>query len=94
MSFEDYYMQLRIRYVMGVQIMIELQCQVLVEKFQASPLICGVAGTIWLRFVATTRVFDDEWADKVIRDSEMQNPGNPVLPFLTYYNYNLLTFLC
>ena len=94
MSFEDYYTQLRIRYVMGVQIMIELQCQVLVEKFQASPLICGVAGTIWLRFVATTRVFDDEWADKVIRDSEMQNPGNPVLPFLTYYNYNLLTFLC
>ena len=38
MSFEDYYTQLRIRYVMGVQIMIELQCQVLVEKFQASPL--------------------------------------------------------
>lgn len=75
LSFEDYYTQLRIRYVMGVQIMIELQCQALVEKFKASPLICGVAGTIWLRFVATTRVFDDEWADKVIQDSEMQKPG-------------------
>ena len=84
LSFEDYYTQLRIRYVMGVQIMIELQCQALVEKFKASPLICGVAGTIWLRFVATTRVFDDEWADKVIQDSEMQKPGNPVLLFLIY----------
>ncbi|RVW25402.1 TATA box-binding protein-associated factor RNA polymerase I subunit B [Vitis vinifera] len=71
---DDYRAQLRIRYVMGVQIMIELQCQALVEKFKASPLICGVAGTIWLRFVATTRVFDDEWADKVIQDSEMQKP--------------------
>lgn len=82
LSFEDYYTQLRIRYVMGVQIMMQLQCQALVEKFKVSPLICGVAGTIWLRFVATTRVFDDEWADKVIQDSEMQRPGNPVLLFL------------
>ncbi|KAL6971783.1 hypothetical protein U1Q18_031464 [Sarracenia purpurea var. burkii] len=75
MSYEDYYSELRMRYVMGVQIMIELQCKALVEKFQVSSLICGLAGTIWLRFVAFTRVFDDNWADEAIRESESQKQG-------------------
>ncbi|KAL6969597.1 hypothetical protein U1Q18_029307 [Sarracenia purpurea var. burkii] len=76
-SYDDYYSELRMRYVMGVQIMIELQCKALVEKFQVSPLICGLAGTIWLRFVAFTRVFDDNWADEAIHESESQIQGKP-----------------
>uniref|UniRef100_A0A5B7A5D3 Putative TATA box-binding protein-associated factor RNA polymerase I subunit B n=1 Tax=Davidia involucrata TaxID=16924 RepID=A0A5B7A5D3_DAVIN len=75
LSYDDYYSEVRMRYVMGIQIMIQLQCKALVENFQVSPLICGLAGTIWLRFVALTRVFDDNWADEVFRDSESQKEG-------------------
>lgn len=74
-SFEDYYNEIRIRYVMGLQLMIESQCEVLVRKFKVSPLICGLAGTVWLRFVASTRVFDDAWVDEAINESESQHEG-------------------
>ncbi|XP_057981358.1 TATA box-binding protein-associated factor RNA polymerase I subunit B-like [Malania oleifera] len=75
-SFDDYYSEVRMRYVMGVQLMIQMQCKALVEKFNVSPLICGLSGTIWLRFVAATRVFDDGWADEVVHESESQNQGD------------------
>ncbi|KAM6576079.1 hypothetical protein CsatB_027916 [Cannabis sativa] len=74
-SFEDYYNEIRIRYIMGLQLMIEFQCEALVREFKVSPLICGLAGTIWLRFVAATRVFDDGWVDEAINESENQNQG-------------------
>ncbi|XP_077228888.1 TATA box-binding protein-associated factor RNA polymerase I subunit B-like isoform X2 [Tasmannia lanceolata] len=61
----------RSRYVQGIQVMIQMQCEVLVEKFGVSAMICGVAGTIWLRFVAGSRVFDEGWANEVIIDSEV-----------------------
>uniref|UniRef100_A0A2P2Q3E9 Uncharacterized protein MANES_01G185700 n=1 Tax=Rhizophora mucronata TaxID=61149 RepID=A0A2P2Q3E9_RHIMU len=77
LSYEDYYNEVRIRYVMGMQWMIQLQCEALVEKFKARPLICGVAATVWLRFLARTRVFKDSWADDVLLDSEAQKPGEP-----------------
>jgi len=75
LSYDDYYSEIRMRYVMGLQIMIELQCKALVEKFRVSPVICGLAGTIWLRFVASTRVFHDDWADEAIHESESQQQG-------------------
>ncbi|PON76829.1 TATA box-binding protein-associated factor RNA polymerase I subunit B [Parasponia andersonii] len=74
-SFEDYYNEIRIRYVMGLQLMIEFQCEVLVREFKVSPLICGLAGTVWLRFVAATQVFDDAWVDEAINESESQHEG-------------------
>lgn len=76
LSFEDYYNEIRIRYVMGLQMMIEYQCEVLVKEFKVNPLICGLVGPIWLRFVSGTGVFDDDWADEVIHESEMQQEGN------------------
>ncbi|KAL5732226.1 hypothetical protein ACHQM5_004872 [Ranunculus cassubicifolius] len=76
LSVEDLSSEVRMRYVMGVQLMIEFQCQVLVEKFGVSPLICGLAGVLWMRFVVASRVFDDDWADKTFEDSEVQYQGN------------------
>ncbi|KAL0317561.1 UNVERIFIED_CONTAM: TATA box-binding protein-associated factor RNA polymerase I subunit B [Sesamum angustifolium] len=48
-SYEDYYSEIRSRYLTGLQVMIQLQCQALVEKFNVSPLIIGLVGTLWLR---------------------------------------------
>ncbi|XP_059655830.1 TATA box-binding protein-associated factor RNA polymerase I subunit B [Cornus florida] len=77
LSYEDYYSEVRMRYVMGIQIMIQLQCKALVEKFKVNSMICGLAGTIWLRLVALTRVFDDNWADEKFHDSESQKEEQP-----------------
>ncbi|CAL5396266.1 unnamed protein product [Camellia sinensis] len=76
-SYDDYYSEIRLRYVMGFQIMIQMQCKALVENFRVNPVIYGLAGTIWLRFVAFTRVFDDNWADEAIHESESQKEGQP-----------------
>ncbi|XP_057484743.1 TATA box-binding protein-associated factor RNA polymerase I subunit B [Actinidia eriantha] len=77
LSYDDYYSEIRMRYVMGIQIMIQMQCKALVEEFQVSPLICGLAGSIWLRFVALSGVFGDGWADETIYESESQKQGQP-----------------
>ncbi|XP_077241836.1 TATA box-binding protein-associated factor RNA polymerase I subunit B-like [Tasmannia lanceolata] len=61
----------RMPYVQGIQLMIQKQCEVLVEKFGVSAMICGVTGTIWLRFLASSRVFDENWANDVIVKSEV-----------------------
>ncbi|KAL5759526.1 hypothetical protein ACOSP7_018049 [Xanthoceras sorbifolium] len=74
-GYEDYHFEVRMKYVMGVQLMIQLQCEALVEKFKVCPLICGVAGSIWLRFVASTGVLNEGWADKAINESESQKQG-------------------
>ncbi|MCL7052222.1 hypothetical protein MKW94_011913 [Papaver nudicaule] len=69
---EDYAYWLRFRYVMGIQLMIEFQCEVLVEEFGVSPLIVGLVGGLWIRYVASTRVFEETWASQIVEDSEMQ----------------------
>lgn len=74
LSYEDYYNEVRIKYVLGMGLMIRLQCEALVEKFNVTPLIVGVASTVWLRFLLTTGVFKDSWANDVLIDSEMQKP--------------------
>ncbi|KAL9266362.1 TATA box-binding protein-associated factor RNA polymerase I subunit B-like protein [Drosera capensis] len=71
----DYCKAVRIRYVLGIQLMIQYQCEALVEKFKVTPLICGIAGSVWLRFIASTGVFDLKWGDDVLIDSEDQ--GKP-----------------
>lgn len=75
LSYDGYYSEIRSRYVMGFQIMIQLQCKALVEKFKISPLIVGLVGPIWLRYLASTRVMADDWADAVIHESESQLQG-------------------
>ncbi|KAI3848781.1 hypothetical protein MKX03_011395 [Papaver bracteatum] len=69
---EDYAYELRTTYVMGIELMIEYQCQALVEEFGVSPLICGLTGVILLRFVVASQVFDEKWASQIADDSEMQ----------------------
>ncbi|KAI3954566.1 hypothetical protein MKW98_019697 [Papaver atlanticum] len=66
----------RTTYVMGIQLMIESQCQVLVEEFGVSPLICGLSGALWIRFIAASRVFKETWASRRVKDSDMQVKGN------------------
>lgn len=92
-SFEDYYNEIRIRYVMGLQMMIEFQCEALVKEFKVNPLICGLVGPIWLRFVSGTGVFDEDWADEVIHESEMQQEGYN-LDFLASFSHLPPLLLC
>ncbi|KAM0904174.1 hypothetical protein ACQ4PT_018186 [Festuca glaucescens] len=62
--------RVRQRYVQGLQVILQQQLQVLVERHRAGALICGVAGTIWVRWVAASKVFDEMWARKVIAEDE------------------------
>ena len=75
LSYDGYYSEIRMRDVMGIHIMIQMQCKAWVEEFRVSPLICGLAGSIWLRFVALSGVFGDSWADETIYESESQKQG-------------------
>ncbi|KAH9323592.1 hypothetical protein KI387_018231 [Taxus chinensis] len=59
--------QLKEKYLDGMQMMIQMQCEALVEKFGVSPLICGVAGPIWLHFVASTHVLEQGWANESLQ---------------------------
>ncbi|GER50310.1 TATA box-binding protein-associated factor RNApolymerase I subunit B [Striga asiatica] len=74
-SYEEYYLEIRSRYLAGIQIMIQLQCKALVEEFSVSPLIVGLIGPLWLRYLASTGVMADEWADRAVHDSESQPQG-------------------
>ncbi|KAI9075358.1 hypothetical protein K1719_042670 [Acacia pycnantha] len=72
LSYDHYYHAVRLRYIMGLQIMLQLQCEKLIEEFKVTPLICDLVEKIWLDFVKQTCVFDQFWADEVILESEMQ----------------------
>ncbi|CAN6351362.1 unnamed protein product [Urochloa humidicola] len=67
---EDLAARVRWRYVRGLQVILQRQLEVLVERHRAGPLVCGVAGTIWVRWVAASKVFDDMWARQVIAEHE------------------------
>ncbi|KAI4978820.1 hypothetical protein ZWY2020_015573 [Hordeum vulgare] len=60
--------QVRRRYVEGLQVILYQQLQVLVERCRVSALVCGVAGTVWLRWVAASKVFDGMWTRKVLAE--------------------------
>ncbi|GKD39011.1 hypothetical protein Tco_1259218 [Tanacetum coccineum] len=57
---EDYYSEIRMRYVMGVQIMLKLQIKALVDKFNVSPIIFDLVEPIWSKFLASMEVFADD----------------------------------
>nr|GEX99324.1 TATA box-binding protein-associated factor RNA polymerase I subunit B isoform X1 [Tanacetum cinerariifolium] len=77
LCYEDYYSEIRMRYVMGVQIMLQLQIKALVDKFNVSPIILDLVEPIWSKFIESTDLFADDWADEVIRESESQVQGEP-----------------
>eukprot|EP00250_Pteridium_aquilinum_P009270 c18557_g2_i1 orf=135-1064(+) len=58
---------IRTIYIEGFQHLIQLQCEAIVQKFHVSPLVCGIVGPIWLRFLAVTRVLEKDWAKEVIQ---------------------------
>ncbi|XP_047052262.1 TATA box-binding protein-associated factor RNA polymerase I subunit B-like [Lolium rigidum] len=62
--------RIRQRYVEGLQVILQQQLQALVERHRAGALICGVAGTIWVRWVAASKVFGEMWARKLIVEDE------------------------
>ncbi|CAI9266297.1 unnamed protein product [Lactuca saligna] len=47
----------------------------LVENFNVCPIIVDMVEPIWLRFVASTKLFSDDWADEVINESAYQVQG-------------------
>jgi hypothetical protein len=62
--------RVRRRYVQGLQVILQRQLESLVETFQVGALVCGVAGTVWVRWVAASKVFDETWARKVLTEDE------------------------
>nr|CAB3461771.1 unnamed protein product [Digitaria exilis] len=67
---EDLAARVRWRYVRGLQVILQRQLEVLVERHRVGALVCGVAGTVWLRWVAASKVFDEMWARQVIAEHE------------------------
>ncbi|XP_047951651.1 TATA box-binding protein-associated factor RNA polymerase I subunit B isoform X1 [Salvia hispanica] len=74
-TLDDYYTDIRSRYLKGLQLMMQLQSQALVEKFGVSPLIVGLVGPLWFRYLASTKVLADGWAHRAVHDSETQVQG-------------------
>ncbi|XP_047042478.1 TATA box-binding protein-associated factor RNA polymerase I subunit B-like [Lolium rigidum] len=62
--------RVRWRYVQGLQVILQRQLEVLVERYRVGALVCGVAGTVWVRWVAASKVFDEMWARKVLAEDE------------------------
>ncbi|CAN1170378.1 TATA box-binding protein-associated factor RNA polymerase I subunit B, partial [Linum perenne] len=59
------------------------QCEALVEEFGVSPLIVRVVSSVWLRFVAVSGVFRDEWANDTVLESESQKfVGKSIICFV------------
>ncbi|AQK84913.1 TATA box-binding protein-associated factor RNA polymerase I subunit B isoform X1 [Zea mays] len=65
---EDLAVQVRWRYVRGLQVILQRQLEVLVERHQVGAFVCAVAGIVWVRWVAASRVFDGIWARQVLED--------------------------
>uniref|UniRef100_A0A452YWT5 TATA box-binding protein-associated factor RNA polymerase I subunit B n=2 Tax=Aegilops tauschii subsp. strangulata TaxID=200361 RepID=A0A452YWT5_AEGTS len=62
--------RVRWRYMQGLQVILQQQLEVLVKRYRVGALVCGLAGTIWVRWVATSKVFDEIWAWKVLAEDE------------------------
>jgi hypothetical protein len=56
--------------VQGLQVILQRQLESLVETFNVGALVCGIAGTVWVRWVAASKMFDETWARKVLTEDE------------------------
>jgi hypothetical protein len=45
--------------VQGLQLILQRQLEALVDRHQVGALVCSVAGTVWVRWVAASKVFDE-----------------------------------
>ena len=61
---------IRLRYVQGMQLLMQMQCADLVKSFGVNSVVCGIVGDIWLRYLAARKVFDVSWVDKAILEAE------------------------
>jgi hypothetical protein len=53
--------------VQGLQVILQRQLEVLIERYRVGALVCG---TVWVRWVAASKVFDEMWARKVIAEDK------------------------
>uniref|UniRef100_A0A0E0L1B8 RING-type domain-containing protein n=1 Tax=Oryza punctata TaxID=4537 RepID=A0A0E0L1B8_ORYPU len=67
---EDLAARVRWRYVRGLQVILQRQLEALVERHRVGSLVAGLAGTIWLRWVAASKVFDEMWVQKMLAIAE------------------------
>uniref|UniRef100_A0A0D3G6F9 TATA box-binding protein-associated factor RNA polymerase I subunit B n=1 Tax=Oryza barthii TaxID=65489 RepID=A0A0D3G6F9_9ORYZ len=63
---EDVAARVRWRYVRGLQVILQRQLEALVERHRVGSLAASLAGTIWLRWVAASKVFDEMWVHKML----------------------------
>jgi len=57
-------------------VILQRQLEVLVERHQVGAFVCAVAGIVWVRLVAASRVFDRIWARQVLEDHKATGRKN------------------
>lgn len=72
-EFENLAARVRKVYVEGVQVLVQMQCEALVQKFGVSPVVCGILGPVWMKFVSSTCVFENGWAEEALLVAEAQH---------------------
>ncbi|XP_073392577.1 TATA box-binding protein-associated factor RNA polymerase I subunit B isoform X1 [Physcomitrium patens] len=60
-------------YVEGVQMLVQMQCEALVQSFGVTPLVCGILGPVWMKFVRSTCVYEKGWAEEALLVAEAQH---------------------
>lgn len=76
--FEKFSNSVRKTYIQGLQRILQVQCETLVDRFGVTPLICGICGSIWPRFLASTDVFDKDWAQEAMEAAEVTEKSKVV----------------
>lgn len=61
---------IRQSYIEGLQDILQMQCEAVVQKLRVTPLVCGIVGPIWLRFLALSQIFEKDWAKEAIEVEE------------------------
>lgn len=56
---KDLVARVRLCYVQGLQVIVQRQLDALVEQHRVAALVCAVAGPIWVRWVAASKVCDE-----------------------------------
>lgn len=57
-------------YVQGLQVILQWQLEALVEQHRVAALVCAVAGPLWVRWVAASKVCDKTWVRQALVDHE------------------------
>ncbi|KAK3143160.1 hypothetical protein QOZ80_4BG0359220 [Eleusine coracana subsp. coracana] len=81
---EELASRIRLRYVCGMQLILQQQLEVLMERFHVGALICDFAGTIWLRWVHASMVFDEMWARQVLEEYEAEGRRRRIFGLLVF----------